>query len=203
MLPFSTLCKRRLAPSICFVADTLHLQRKNSKEREQTECPNTGSFDPNDTSDFSEVLVAYMSPHFNLPHKSPKALQRLKCKLIQRLATHCISVFTKLQSGCAICRIALGGNRPIPVAGLELDIKPCIQLQQEKLSRIGEKFRASDILILAASLSRNHSTLLPSMQLLHVSFAVKTGKISAWAITCFFPCLRHIDTKLSSTVSPK
>jgi hypothetical protein len=87
------------------------------------------------------------------------------------------------------------------VAGLDLDVKPCIQLQQEKLSRIGEKFRTSDIL--AASLSRNHSTLLPSMQLLHVSFAVKTGNISAWAMTCFFPCLRHIDTKLSGTVSPK
>ena len=63
MLSLSTLCKRRLAPSICFVADTLHLQR-NIQEREQTECPNTGSFDPNDTTDISEVLVAYMSPLF-------------------------------------------------------------------------------------------------------------------------------------------
>ena len=46
----------------CCRHTTLAKKKQQRKEREQTECPNTGSFDPNDTSDFSEVLVAYMSP---------------------------------------------------------------------------------------------------------------------------------------------
>ena len=38
---------------------------KKTRYIEQTECEKIGSFDPNDTSDCSEVLVAYMSPLVN------------------------------------------------------------------------------------------------------------------------------------------
>ena len=38
---------------------------------------------------------------------------------------------------------------------------------------------------------------------LQVSFAIRTGKISAWAMTCFFPDLLHIATNSSGIVSPK
>ena len=139
-------------------------------------------------------------PLFNQSNQLPRVLQGFQSNWVVRNWPGRVSILRKLESRGTVWWIALWWHSAVPVSGLDANVHASIQLQKEKLSKMGENFLTKDIR--ALSLSRNHKMLLPSKDVLHVAFAITTGKISAWAMTCFLPDLIQSCTNSLGMLSP-